>query len=274
MSGAAIMCPSGHSNSATQKFCGECGTSLVAACPNGHQNPDGQRYCGECGCELGQISNSKSDADQPAGTLGPSESPNPPVNPARATAGQGTQVPEGGTVRVKLHTGDELMMPDSIKATVVKYNDDTVWLNIAKGQSSIGVSTFPRRDVERFLATNRRMADRDHSAPAGETHIAPGSLGGTSSAQSPHTTLGSPQPNQTVAANIFSVIAFVLAGLAVLGGLTLVALPLIFGIAGVICAGVALAKKERLSQFAIGAAVGGLIVGWILQAAVFNAVFG
>ena len=52
MSTSAIKCSSGHSNSANQKFCGECGLSLAGACPNGHQNPGGQRFCGECGSPL------------------------------------------------------------------------------------------------------------------------------------------------------------------------------------------------------------------------------
>ncbi len=82
------------------------------------------------------------------------------------------------------------------------------------------------------------------------------------------------QPDQTAASNVFSIIAFVCAGLAVLGGLTLIALPTIFGIASIICAIVALSKKERLAPYAIGSALGGLIVGWMLQAAVFNSVFG
>ena len=49
MSALTIKCQNGHSNSTTQKFCGDCGLPLSGVCPNGHQNPDGRRYCGECG---------------------------------------------------------------------------------------------------------------------------------------------------------------------------------------------------------------------------------
>ena len=36
-----------------QKFCGECGSPLVAACPScGTANPPGQKFCGECGTAL------------------------------------------------------------------------------------------------------------------------------------------------------------------------------------------------------------------------------
>ena len=94
------------------------------------------------------------------------------------------------------------------------------------------------------------------------------------SSQPPHPPMGPTQPNQTVASNIFSIIAFVCAGLALLGGLAVIApLPTIFGIAAIICSVVALTKKERLAPFSIGAAVGGLILGWIVQAALWNSVF-
>jgi class 3 adenylate cyclase/tetratricopeptide (TPR) repeat protein len=43
----------GAENPLGQKFCGECGTALVAACPScGATNPPGQRFCGECGTQL------------------------------------------------------------------------------------------------------------------------------------------------------------------------------------------------------------------------------
>jgi hypothetical protein len=78
-----------------------------------------------------------------------------------------------------------------------------------------------------------------------------------------------------VASNVFSIIAFVCAGLALLGGVvvTIAPLPFIFGFAAIICAVVALTKKERLAPFAIGAAIGGLILGWILQAVFWSSVF-
>jgi hypothetical protein len=69
MSAPTITCPSGHVNSPSQKFCGECGVSLAGVCPNGHQNPDGQHYCGECGNSLGQ-SATKPSPDPEAETAG------------------------------------------------------------------------------------------------------------------------------------------------------------------------------------------------------------
>lgn len=87
----------------------------------------------------------------------------------------------------------------------------------------------------------------------------------------PYPLTGPSQPNQTFASNLFSTIAFVCAGLAALGGLAVIApLPTIFGIAAIICAVVALTKKERLAPFAIGAAIGGLLIGWLLQAVLWD----
>jgi class 3 adenylate cyclase/tetratricopeptide (TPR) repeat protein len=43
----------GAENSATQKFCGECGTALAAICSScGATNPREQKFCGECGSAL------------------------------------------------------------------------------------------------------------------------------------------------------------------------------------------------------------------------------
>lgn len=91
--------------------------------------------------------------------------------------------------------------------------------------------------------------------------------------QPPYPLPGPAQPNQTVATNLFSIIAFVCAGLALLGGVAVAApLPTVFGVAAIICAVVALTKKERLAPYAIGAAAGGLILGWIIQAAMWNSI--
>ncbi len=89
--------------------------------------------------------------------------------------------------------------------------------------------------------------------------------------QPPYFPAGPIQPNRTAASNVFSIIAFVCAGFALLGGLFVIFIfPTIFGLAGIICAVVALIKKERLAPFAIGAAVAGLVLGWILEAAWVN----
>src|SRR5262245_62684247 len=43
-----------HENPADQKFCGSCGTRLVAPCVAcGTPNPPGQKFCGDCGAPLG-----------------------------------------------------------------------------------------------------------------------------------------------------------------------------------------------------------------------------
>ena len=49
-----MTCPScGHVNPEGQKFCGECGSALVATCSScGAANAPGQRFCGECGTAL------------------------------------------------------------------------------------------------------------------------------------------------------------------------------------------------------------------------------
>ena len=49
-----MTCPScGHVNPESQKFCGECGSALVATCSScGAANAPGQRFCGECGTAL------------------------------------------------------------------------------------------------------------------------------------------------------------------------------------------------------------------------------
>lgn len=89
--------------------------------------------------------------------------------------------------------------------------------------------------------------------------------------QPPYFPPGPIQPNRTAASNLFSIIAFLCAGFALLGGLFgIFIFPTIFGLTGIICAVVALIKKERLAPFAIGAAVGCLVLGWLLEAAWVN----
>ena len=56
-----MVCPNcGVDNVAGQKFCGECGTRLLARClACAADNPPGQRFCGECGAPLAQATVSK-----------------------------------------------------------------------------------------------------------------------------------------------------------------------------------------------------------------------
>ena len=77
----------------------------------------------------------------------------------------------------------------------------------------------------------------------------------------------------TAASNLFSIIAFVCAGLAVMAGFAVMALPVVFGAAGLILGVFGLTKKERLAPFAIAAAVGGTILGWMFQAAFWSSAF-
>lgn len=206
-----IECPGGHSNSATQKFCGECGLSLVGFCPNGHQNPEGQRYCGECGSPLHQ-SDTASPSPSPGAAEPRSVTPSHPaesgtvrspgVNPSDqresgdsrlGNLGQPHSPPatglppeisgnlDGAAATGTLKIGDELQLRDGIDAEIVKLDDETAWLNITKGLTSYGISTFPRRNVEKALADQRitisaPMSDppppdgsRDPALPAGPT---------------------------------------------------------------------------------------------------------
>jgi len=49
-----MICPNcNHDNPVGSKFCGECGTELVAVCPScGTANPPESKFCGECGTDL------------------------------------------------------------------------------------------------------------------------------------------------------------------------------------------------------------------------------
>ena len=49
-----MICPNcNHQNPVDSKFCGECGTELVAVCPScGTANPPGSKFCSECGTDL------------------------------------------------------------------------------------------------------------------------------------------------------------------------------------------------------------------------------
>src|SRR3954452_11860037 len=51
-----MQCSACHTeNEAGRKFCGECGTPLLAACPScGTSNAPGVKFCGECGSALAE----------------------------------------------------------------------------------------------------------------------------------------------------------------------------------------------------------------------------
>ncbi len=153
MSVTTIRCPGGHSNSATQKFCGECGVSLAGICPNGHQNPGGQHYCGECGRPINQFGEASS---APA--------------PAAMAPDPGSAETNSAPARPILHLGDQLEIGSGMSATVVRLNDDTVWLKTFRAQTSYGVSDFPRRDLEESIGKGRvTIADKSAQASGGQS---------------------------------------------------------------------------------------------------------
>ncbi len=69
--------------------------------------------------------------------------------------------------------------------------------------------------------------------------------------------------NGSASSNLFSIIAFVCAGVSVLF------CPILFGPAGLILGAVGLTKKERFAPIAIAAAAGGMIAGIVLGVAVW-----
>ncbi|WP_250445554.1 hypothetical protein [Actinotalea sp. C106] len=73
---------------------------------------------------------------------------------------------------------------------------------------------------------------------------------------------GAPATNQS---NIFSILAFVFGGIAVLF------LPIVLGPVGIVLAVVAIVRKERLGKIALGVAIAGTILGMVLGAVVFSA---
>ena len=82
-----------------------------------------------------------------------------------------------------------------------------------------------------------------------------------------------PQPGQaqsatmTAASNLFSIIAFVCAGISVLF------FPVLFGPAGLILGAVGLTKKERFAPIAIAAAAGCMIAGMVIGEAVWSSFY-
>lgn len=96
MGATNIKCPSGHSNPVAQRFCGECGVSLVGVCPAGHVNPPDQRYCGECGNPIGELATPGRPTESEVVTPSepdPAKAPNPTAAPSRSEPDK-----EAGTV--------------------------------------------------------------------------------------------------------------------------------------------------------------------------------
>ena len=60
----------GTANADSQKFCGECGTALIAMCPNGHANPPSLKFCGECGAALANVETSVTASSTPVEEAG------------------------------------------------------------------------------------------------------------------------------------------------------------------------------------------------------------
>jgi hypothetical protein len=81
----------------------------------------------------------------------------------------------------------------------------------------------------------------------------------------PQTTTAPATTNISSTARTLTVVAFVCAGIAVF------LLPIVFGIAGIVCASVAMAKGDTLGKWALTASVAGLAVGLVLAYAVLQA---
>lgn len=75
-----------------------------------------------------------------------------------------------------------------------------------------------------------------------------------------------PPPVPGVYANPTNTLSNVAIGLAVVA---LLILPILFGPAAIVCAGVALSRKERKAGLALGLAVGGMLVGFLFGALVY-----
>ena len=93
----------GAANSATQKFCGECGSPLTATCANGHVNAPDQKFCGECGLRLGD------------------PVPAPTVTPATAEPGERRLVSVLFADLVGFTTFSESRDPEDVRAMLTRY---------------------------------------------------------------------------------------------------------------------------------------------------------
>lgn len=93
-----------------------------------------------------------------------------------------------------------------------------------------------------------------------QTEVRPSSTASEAGASSSPVNTGTNTTARTLA-----VVAFVCAGIA------LFFLPPVFGIAGIICASIAMAKGDSLGKWALGASVLALIVGMVLSYVVLRA---
>lgn len=69
----------------------------------------------------------------------------------------------------------------------------------------------------------------------------------------------------TKQSNTLSIVSFVLSAVAVFF------LPIVFGVAAIICGGVAVSRKERLGKIALGVSIAATLLGFALGALVFAA---
>ena len=79
-----------------------------------------------------------------------------------------------------------------------------------------------------------------------------------------HATQGSPVQASS-SGRVLSILGFVF------GAISILFLPILFGPAGIICAGIAWSKGDKLAKPAMAVAVIGMILGFILGAVVFAA---
>ncbi len=63
--------------------------------------------------------------------------------------------------------------------------------------------------------------------------------------------------------NTLSIVAIVLGVIAIL------IIPILFGVAGIICAAIAKSRHEKLANVALGVAIGGTVLGFVIGGIVF-----
>ena len=66
-------------------------------------------------------------------------------------------------------------------------------------------------------------------------------------------------------ARVLTILGFVFGGIAVLF------LPILFGPAGIVCAGIAMGKRDPLARWALAVAIAGMLAGFALGAIVYDA---